>query len=202
MGIPTLSEFGEFVTGVFGSRGSSGSQEATAGMGFIRGQCGLYAVIQKGLISDDKYKSIDKEWRKKGWDLDINRVSLLSADLTPDNSALIDSSHLTMSTKKKGEWTGFHAEMMILSAMMNANGWRGQINSLNDLKALVRQAGGAMIAANATTCKHCGNLMTRAGIEVPGKIGNASLTAWWNPILDKTFPQADQEFAKSVPGFS
>jgi hypothetical protein len=208
MGIPSLAEFDQFVIDVFGQRKAekaekkTGSQKPTAGLGFLRNQRGLYAAVQKGAISETQFAKIADLWRGKGWDLDV--ISLTLGDFADDegeSDALVDASHLAGSKIKKSERTGFHAEMTIVSAMIHANSWQHRIHNLDELNALIRGSGGAMIAANAQACKHCGNFMGRTAIEFPNGVGKASLTGWWNPILDRTFAHSSPEFGRDVPGF-
>jgi len=197
--LPTAEEFEAFVIKLFGQRGGTGKkQKPTAAVGYLKGQAGLYLVVQKGAVSHDTLASAGQLWKEK-WAADVVKVGEFEDDdEEEEDDAVMDASWLASSRLKKSERTGFHAEMVVVSAMLSANNWKPK--TLGELKTYIAAQQGAMIVANAQACKHCGNFMTETGIGFVGGIGAASLTGWWNPILDRVFAHGGTEWGKSVPG--
>lgn len=104
--------------------------------------------------------------------------------------------------RKKGEWTGYHAEMMIVSAMVTMLSRDARELTVTQARELLGQAGAPTIVANAPCCKHCSNMLELLGITHPSGPKKASLTGWWNPFTDEVFPNGSLEFRKDVPGHS
>ena len=103
--------------------------------------------------------------------------------------------------RKKGEWTGYHAEMMIVSAMLAMLQRDARTLTIQQAKELLTYQGAkCVIAANAPCCKHCAAMLEALDIEHPAGSAKASLTGWWNPLTDEVYPQASAEFQKDIPG--
>jgi hypothetical protein len=171
----------EIVIELFGDRNTD-DQRPTAALGIIKGQAGVYAAVQGKVIKADQFRDIQRE-------LDVaHDVSL---------EQVVDAREMTVTVRKRSEWTSYHAEMLVLSAMMNANVWNRDVDTVT---ANILRNEGAIICANATACRHCGYLMDRLGIEYHGAKGLAGLTGWWNPITDGRYAHGTSEFAKTIPG--
>lgn len=101
---------------------------------------------------------------------------------------------------KLSERTGFHAEMLILSALINYLEI-DPAQPLANLRAeLLSGAGTITITADAPCCKHCGSMLDALGISYYGAKAAAGLTGWWNPLTDKVTPNGSPEFQKAIPG--
>jgi|ERR1051326_279477 hypothetical protein len=96
--------------------------------------------------------------------------------------------------RKKGEWTGYHAEMMIVSAMVSMFSQDARNLSVSQAKYLLSQAGAPAIAANADCCAHCAKMLDKLGIARPSGSDKTSLTGWWNPFTDEVYPNGSSEF--------
>jgi hypothetical protein len=205
MPMPNIEQFHDFVIQVFGKREGK-TQKPTAALGFVKGQCGLYGVVQKASIKDDQYKRISDRWRANGWTLEIP-YGIRDEDFDADDEESYDmllyaeAGSLTTTKAKKSERTGYHAEMMLISSIIYVSQWTKKISTLDDLKAHIKDAHGVMIAANAAACKHCAGFMAAAGIEFPKSDAPATNTGWWNPLTDEVYAHDSSEFAKQVPGF-
>jgi hypothetical protein len=174
MGVPNAEQLSGIVFEAFGSRGgASGKQEATAAIGFVRNQVGLYVVKQGGPVSQGHLDRIAESWTRQGFD----RRDFVDAE------SIVQGRYLAQTGRKLSEWTGYHAEMIILSAIISANA-KGPPIGVQQVKTLLESAGGAVICANATACEDCGKMMDSLGIAYHGAKGNPSLTAWWNPLDD------------------
>jgi len=178
----TAKQLYDITIEIFGNRNEN-DQAPTAALGVIKKQVGVYAAVQGKVIRVDQFEQIHEALRSM-WDVEEEQV--------------VDSRELAQTARKKSEWTGYHAEALVLSAMISANVWRRERNAV---RAALAECGGAIITANATACKHCGFLMDDLGIEYYGDKGAAGLTGWWNPITDGRYPQASHEFASNIPGF-
>ena len=185
MGQPTKEELYTFCKTIFGERGESGKQAPTHAIGLIHGQEGVYVVKQGGPIAEVTAKSVVKAWKEKDWD--GNLVDIWS---------VIDGRNLATSHLGKSEWTSFHAEALIVSAMMSAN----IITAASALKEGVSNNGGAIICSNCPACYHCAKMLDGLGIQYGATDGKTSLTGWWNPFVDKVYAQASEEFRTEVPG--
>jgi hypothetical protein len=169
--------------GVFGVRGAGGGQEATGGVGAFGDQ----AIDGKTIFFIAK------------------QGGPIPANLTPrDNAILWDARNHVTTRRGKGEWTGYHAEMIIVSAMLKmlraGNLWeRGGVTDTGGIEGYNRWLG-TVIAANAACCKHCHAMLTALGIKRPDPAGPAGLTGWWNPLTDEVYGNGTTEFNKSIPG--
>lgn len=103
------------------------------------------------------------------------------------------------SKRNKSEWTGYHAEMIILSALLNYAEIDTSQSSDAIKVALENGCGEVVIGADAPCCKHCGNMLDALGIKYHGDKGAAGLTGWWNPISDNVAANGSLEFAKDIP---
>ncbi|MDE3137964.1 MAG: hypothetical protein KGL59_15390, partial [Acidobacteriota bacterium] len=99
-----------------------------------------------------------------------------------DADKIIESRYLATTGRKLSQWTGYHAEMIVLSAMLCANAWDPK--KIANIGGKLAEAGGALICANATACHHCGELMDSLKVAYYGDKGEKSNTAWWNPLTD------------------
>jgi hypothetical protein len=130
--------------------------------------------------------------------------------------------HVT-TKRNRGEWTGYHAEMIIVSAWLkllnlvistndlghdHVDQFKTAFERLSDCPLIV-QAGlekmgspnRPMIVANAPCCLHCHNMLTFLSIEHPVPADpKQSLTGWWNPLTDKSVPNHDFAGAGDIPG--
>lgn len=110
---------------------------------------------------------------------------------------------LRESGRPAGEMTGMHAEMLVLSAMMEMNIPWGAL------------AGESIIVANAKPCLFCENLLTRLDITAGGltseglhkcnEFGQAPprkpLTGWWNPFNNTVYSSNNQQdWDQDIPG--
>lgn len=117
---------------------------------------------------------------------------------------IVDARGSAVTRLTKTEWTGFHAEMIIISALLNL----GEFKPINGAKLklaatktfLQKNYKEVIIVADAPCCKHCGHMLDKLGVSYHGKKGAAGLTGWWNPLTDKVTPNADAGFQKEVPG--
>jgi len=100
--------------------------------------------------------------------------------------------------RKKGEWTGYHAEMMIVSAMVSMYSMDARDLSVSQAKILLNQAGAPAIAANADCCAHCAKMLDALGISRPEGADKASLTGWWNPFTDDVYANGSVEFRNFI----
>ncbi len=103
-----------------------------------------------------------------------------------------------------GEMTGFHAEMMIVYAWKKALDIKQDDNMANMIEAFKKamketQYKEGIIAANATCCKHCKNMLNKLDINSYGKGGSSTLTGWWNPLTEKVIPNGDKAFKEDIP---
>lgn len=180
MGKPTLNDFYNATIAIFSNRGGDGTQQPTAAMGYIKHQVGIYVVKQGGPVNEQVYNVLPQKFQELDWDepVDVNEI--------------IDSRYLAQTGRKFSEWTGYHAEMVILSAMLSANALSDL--SFDNVKRFLSENGGAVICANATACYHCGSFMSALGIEYHGGRGKRSLTGWWNPLSDRRYNNSDHTF--------
>lgn len=82
---------------------------------------------------------------------------------------VVDARGEVVTDRKRCEWTGYHAEMIILSAMVKVvlGGWVGKdINSRVDK---VKSWGETYIVANADCCYHCGKMLDILGVGYGGR---------------------------------
>jgi len=192
-----LNDVQHVCNSIFGTRGGDGSQEATGAVGHINkypingnGRKTLFLSRQGGPVNGPF-------WTVK--QLSPLRLKFKLRDVDDCRNGVI--THL-----KKTEWTGYHAEMIIVSRWIrmlypalqpealtkeNAHHIIQKFKSLNTL----------IIAANAPCCKHCHHMLTKLGIAhpVPRELKH-SLTAWWNPLTNERFENGSPEFAKNTPG--
>lgn len=89
---------------------------------------------QGGPVPKNLRQSVEEFWR---W-----------GDHLVDANSIIESRYLATTRRKLSEWTSYHAEMVILSAILCANSV--QPNSLDDVKNFFAYHGGAVICANPT----------------------------------------------------
>jgi len=116
-----------------------------------------------------------------------------------EHNDLRDARENIDSSRGKGEWTGYHAEMLIVSALLNYVAIDTSQSTENIKVALHEKVGDVSICADATCCKHCANMLDALGINYYGGKGNAGLTGWWNPLTDNVAPNGSLEFAKDIP---
>jgi len=189
MGEPKKDELYKFCKDIFGERGKTDDgttkQAPTYAVGLIHGQMGVYVVKQGGPINDDTAKKVVNAWKEKEWDGNLK-----------DIWSVIDARNLATSQLRKNEWTSFHAEALVVSAMLSAN----NITTAEQLKAGIKDLGGALICSNCPACYHCAKMLDGLGIGYGETDGKKSLTGWWNPFTDKAYPQASKEFKDDVPG--
>ena len=165
------SHFADLANRVFGVRSESEGQEATGAIGRMPRIQVLFVSRQGGPVV---VEGIGAYWDARD--------------------------HLN-TRRKKGEWTGYHAEMMIVSAMLSMLRRDARGLTIQQAKELLTYDGGkCVIAANAPCCKHCSNMLDALDIEHPPGSTKASLTGWWNPLTDEVYPQASSEFQKNIPG--
>lgn len=176
----------------FGARGGNGQQAATGAFGHVKGQ----HFAAPGV--NDKRLYVASQGGPSAGPIHTLRVKpapLVSVNKWRD---VVDARNFVLTGRKKGEWTGYHAEMVIVSCWLNElNGALAPPATAQGLFAV----GQRIIAANATCCKHCHFMLNYLGIQHPiPPIPTASLTGWWNPLTDARFPHADPEFARNIPG--
>ncbi|WP_281557984.1 hypothetical protein [Thalassomonas sp. RHCl1] len=106
------------------------------------------------------------------------------------------------------QWTGYHAEMITLAALLFKHRIIEKLNTAKGDKnpdysacqtELKNTCGEVYIAANAPCCKHCHNLLTKLGVKhspVEGAPGN---TGWWNPLNDTVYENGSPAFQKDLP---
>ncbi|RKH31185.1 hypothetical protein D7V77_00505 [Corallococcus sp. CA041A] len=99
--------------------------------------------------------------------------------------------------RNMGEWTGYHAEMIIVSGMLGFLSTDARTCEIDQAKRLLT---GSIICANASCCMHCGNMLDELGIAYHEPKGAAGLTAWWNPLTDKRVENGTPEFKVPIPG--
>src|SRR3954471_2018164 len=104
----TANELYALVIAMFGVRAGSEGQAPTSAVGVIKEQAGVYVVVQGRPF--DSYEELSEAWEEH-----------FDEDLPVDE--IIDARNLLVTARKKGEWTGYHAEMMIVGAMISANVW-------------------------------------------------------------------------------
>jgi hypothetical protein len=110
-----------------------------------------------------------------------------------------DARSYAVSRLAKGEWTGYHAEMLIVSAILKILSI-DKDQSIASIKAELDSAAGQItICADAPCCKHCGNMLDALGINYHGDKAAAGLTGWWNPFKDKVAENGTPEFSKEIP---
>lgn len=102
--------------------------------------------------------------------------------------------------RKKSEWTGYHAEMIILNAILGYLAIDTSQSHAQIAVDLANATGGVSITANAPCCKHCGNMLGALGVGYHGAKGPAGLTGWWNHLTDVVTPNGSLEFAQAIPG--
>jgi len=166
----TLDRIESLATDLFGTRGESENQEPTGAAGLMPRVQVLFVAKQGGPVVTEEIGPY--------WDA---RVYLYTK-------------------RKKGEWTGYHAEMMIVSAMLRMLSRDARDLTVMEAKDLLGQCGAPVIAANAACCKHCSNMLDLLGIVHPTGSTKASLTGWWNPFTDAVYAHGSTEFGKDVPG--
>jgi hypothetical protein len=200
---------------LFGVRGGDGSQEATGAVGHIKG-INLAGPISKTLfvarqggpfggvtVDTTKYRRGSVTVRYQEWEQRWDNVLLPQPAKA---RGVVDCRDGVLTMRGRGEWTGYHAEMIIVSR------WIGLLfpgltyldltagNKLTIEQRFQGLAGRFLIAANAPCCKHCDNMLTRLRIVHPvPAVQKHSLTAWWNPLLDKRAANGSTEFGKDIP---
>jgi hypothetical protein len=158
------------VLSVFGARGT---RKHTSGLGHVGG----YPTIILGAIQGHPFTLTTLQ----GFD------------------RIVDARESLESKLKKGEWTAYHAEMMILRAVLQILKIKTD-TSYEQISAELKNFGGLVICADAPCCKHCGNMLDKLKIEYHGEKGAHGLTGWWNPLTDKAVSNGVLEFQKDIPG--
>ena len=218
-----LVDLARICSDVFGQRGGDGSQEATGAVGHIKGwpingdgQKTLFVARQGGPYGSETVTTKKYEIKTVNLMFDGNPVAAVQAPW-PVSSKLryVDDCRDGVITKrKKSEWTGYHAEMIIVSRWMKLlwpalqPGQIGPKEFETATLAFKTKLSGTMIVANAPCCKHCHNMLVKIGVQHPAPatdafgqaVLKASLTAWWNPFTDVCVPQGDGDFANAIPG--
>jgi hypothetical protein len=167
---------------IFGSREKQGKQKATSAVGRYKMYDQLFLATQNASITVPTYEK--------------------ARSLIPEEGEVVDARNIFNSKIQKGEWTGYHAEMIVLTAMFNTHTSNDIKNStLENLKTFIEDQGGAEIFANAQPCKHCANFLQKIGITF-NDTGDRkpSLTGWWNPLTDEVYSHGTPEFNKDIPG--
>lgn len=138
---------------------------------------------------------------KQGGPVTMEDVAV--ATLATQMGKVIDARELVNTSRKKSEWTGYHAETMILSAMLQYLSCDLREMDVDYAKALLGSGGSGptTICANAPCCKHCANLLDRLEIAYNSTSGKAGLTGWWNPFTDEVYAHSSPQFNKDIPGF-
>jgi hypothetical protein len=172
------------IVSVFGARDAKAkkgksSQKPTVAAGYLKSGGRLLIARQGGPIAAELGNALQ---------------SFVSAH------AWADARDLVSSKLNKGEWTSYHAEMMIVSGLLAELAIKAPTTDSAKAKVTLAGAGGFVVSANAPCCKHCTGMLTKLGAEFETASDDAGLTGWWNPFLDRAFPQADKEFQKTVPG--
>lgn len=90
--------------------------------------------------------------------------------------------------------TGFHAEMIIVSAHIS---WKLGCDN-NKLSAAQIEWSKLSVAANCDCCIHCQLAMKDLKINHLASSYGESNTAWWSPITDVAIPKADPQFSKGL----
>jgi hypothetical protein len=168
---------------VFGKRSASGKQEPTGAVGAwgdreVDGKTVFFIAKQGGPMPPG---------------------------LTPTDKAVIwDARDHVVTKLGKSEWTGYHAEMIIVSAMLKTlhagKMWKTGDNANASAMGKYNAFLGTVIAANAACCKHCHAMLVELGIKRPDPAGDPSLTGWWNPLTDEVFPNGSAGFLTDLPG--
>ena len=103
-------------------------------------------------------------------------------------------------SRKKSEWSSYHAEALVLSGMVKIGlGWDLRQHSMEEVRNAFADAGGAYICADAPCCFHCGNLLTALGVGIYEHSQNAGLTGWWNPVSDERISNGDLAYKEEIP---
>lgn len=178
----TADDLHHLVIEIFGDRAAS-AQAPTAAIGVIQEQSSVYVAVQDGVFHG--YGTLVDAWNDR-CDYDI------------DTTDIVDARYLLRTSRGSSEWAGYHAEMMIVGAMICANVW--EPFDWAGVKALLGEHGGAVICANAPACWHCGNAMDDLEITYYHGSGVRSLTAWWNPVSDHRVAHGGTTWLHAVPG--
>jgi len=108
-----------------------------------------------------------------------------------------------LTRRKKGEWTGYHAEMLVVNRwikLLFPSIILGDVDQ--QMVVLGFKKSQMMITANAPCCKHCHHMLNYLEIAHPvPKELKAGLTGWWNPLNDTVHSNGSGEFVKDIPGF-
>jgi|GEM_PF-6507908 len=193
-----LGELASICQSIYGIRGGDGSQEATGAAGHVKaypingnGRKTLFLARQGGPMAGPL------------WTVKVGRDNpmLLKFKLRD-----VDDCRAGVITfRKKGEWVGYHAEMIIVSRWIKLLFPATTADTLTGRTAQAYQTAFAahnfLIVANAPCCKHCHNMLTYLGIAhpVPNPIKH-SLTGWWNPLTDERFANSSEAFGNAIPG--
>jgi hypothetical protein len=115
---------------------------------------------------------------------------------------IIDARDLVQTKRKKSEWTGYHAEAMVLSGMLAFLSVDIRTKTFDEVKLILGStgAGPTTICANAPCCKHCANLLAKVGVAYDSTSGKPGNTGWWNPFSDTVAGHGTSEFQKDIPG--
>ena len=174
----TCQELGVMLWRTVGARAENGQQAGTVALGSWQQQ--LFVAMQQGTVREfDELK---------------NRLYEECERIEKPVTTIANAREITNRGMRVSEWTGKHAEMMVLYAMRKViPGAR-----LQD----------ACIAANAQLCYFCANMLTRLGAKGGGLTvqglqlarGPRSLTGWWNPVNDTVYGNGSPEWTQELPG--
>jgi hypothetical protein len=178
----TSDKLHELVITMFGERAGAEGQSPTSAIGTLRAQPGVYVAIQKRPFRD--FPGLSAHWANHFGEALLEEF-------------IVDARELLLTRRKRDEWVGYHAEMVVLGAMISANcwdelGWDG-------VKDRIAANGGAVICANAPCCLHCGSALDDLGIDYKTPKGPPSLTGWWNPVNDLRADHGSDEFGRVIP---
>ena len=149
---------------------------------------------------------------KVGVEGDIERVEAVrkvsSQPIRGKLRFLDDCRNNVVTRRKKGEWTGYHAEMIIVSRWIKmaqpgitAQELPAKAKTIVERLTQMPPKQRMIIAANAECCKHCHYMLAHLGIEHPIPTNpTATKTGWWNPLTDEVYANASPEFKKNIPG--
>ncbi len=132
----------------------------------------------------------------------VTKEDIAVALLGTHFGTVIDVRDLVQTDRKKGEWTGYHAEAMLLSGMLAFLSVDIREKTFDEVKLMLGStgAGPTTICANAPCCKHCANLLAKVGVAYDSTSGKPGNTGWWNPFSDTVAGHGTSEFQKDIPG--
>lgn len=211
----TLEQLISMCDEIYSSRSSTNGQDATGAVGHIK----------KYPVNGDKQKTIfvAKQNAKFGhstvnttkthtqWSIEqtgdlILKFTQIGAYTTEKIRTVDDCRNNVTTRLPKGEWTGYHAEMLIVNRWLKLLYPTIQYRNLSvDFAYQLRTNhhetfSNSIIAANADCCLHCHNLLTWLGIQHPTPSNpKRTNTGWWNPLTDFRAGHGTPAFAMAIP---